>query len=74
MGDDQDQVIRRDEPGPDEGIRIKDTEGHKQLVREGGPDEGLRLPAKPEGGDEPGPDDAHFSDRRLKIGILPVEW
>ena len=99
----KDEVVKREEPGPDEGIRRsltapddEDTEGHKKFVRDAGPDEGWKLPATPDDeadteghkrdaddplhaaddgkGDEPGPNDSRFSDRNLKVGIVPVEW
>ena len=93
-----DDIARREEPGPDEGIKRgqaapddQDTAGHK---RDAGPDEAWRLPATPDDkdteghkrdaepdgaaddgkGDAPGPDEGHFSDRNLKVGIVPVEW
>ena len=78
-----DDAATRDEPGPDEAWRIRatpeelDTEGHKKVLpRDAGPDEGIRRSggAKDDDSESPGPDESKFSDRNLKVGIVPVEW
>ena len=72
-----DEIARREEPGPDEIRKGKatpddqDTEGHKRFFRDGEPP----LRADDDGKDgAPGPDEAKFSDRNVKVGIVPVEW
>ena len=75
LGDtpEEDTEGHKRDAGPDEAWRLsatpddKDTEGHKRDAEPDGASEDGK-------GDAPGPDETRFSDRNLKVGIVPVEW